>query len=196
MDCGRLDTRKMGGIGSLFGTFLKIGAFTFGGGYGMLRLLEEECVEKRDWLTREEFLNMVAMAESTPGPVSINSATYIGYKRAGVLGAAVATLAVCLPSFALLYLISLFFDRFLAYAVVAKAFRGIQCCVVYLILSAGWKMARGMEKRYLERGICLAVLCAMTAMTVLSVSFSSIYYILISGVVGIVATGIQRRSRK
>lgn len=66
MDCGRLDTRKMGGIGSLFGIFLKIGAFTFGGGYGMLRLLEEECVEKRDLLTREEFLNMVAMAESTP----------------------------------------------------------------------------------------------------------------------------------
>lgn len=196
MDCGRLDTRKMGGIGSLFGIFLKIGAFTFGGGYGMLRLLEEECVEKRDLLTREEFLNMVAMAESTPGPVSINSATYIGYKRAGVLGAAVATLAVCLPSFVLLYLISLFFDRFLSYAVVAKAFRGIQCCVVYLILSAGWKMARGMKKRHLERGICLAVLCAMTAMTVLSVSFSSIYYILISGVVGIVATGIQRRSGK
>lgn len=102
--------------------------------------------KKRDLLTREEFLNMVAMAESTPGPVSINSATYIGYKRAGVLGAAVATLAVCLPSFVLLYLISLFFDRFLAYAVVAKAFRGIQCCVVYLILSAGWKMAPGIGK--------------------------------------------------
>ena len=196
MDCGRLDTRKMGGIGSLFGTFLKIGAFTFGGGYGMLRLLEEECVEKRDLLTREEFLNMVAMAESTPGPVSINSATYIGYKRAGVLGAAVATLAVCLPSFVLLYLISLFFDRFLAYALVAKAFRGIQCCVVYLILSAGWKMARGMGTHRMEKGICLAVLGVMTALTVLSVSFSSIYYILISGVVGIVATGIQRRSRK
>ena len=98
MDYGRLETRRAGEIGSLFWTFLKIGAFTFGGGYGMLRLLEEECVEKRDWLTGEEFLNMVAMAESTPGPVAINGATYIGYKRAGVLGAAVATLAVCLPS--------------------------------------------------------------------------------------------------
>ena len=181
---------------SLFLTFLKIGAFTFGGGYGMLRLLEEECVEKRDLLTREEFLNMVAMAESTPGPVSINSATYIGYKRAGVLGAAVATLAVCLPSFALLYLISLFFDRFLSYAVVAKAFRGIQCCVVYLILSAGWKMARGMGTHRMEKGICLAVLGVMTALTVLSVSFSSIYYILISGVVGIVASGMRKRSGK
>ena len=196
MDYGRLETRRAGEIGSLFWTFLKIGAFTFGGGYGMLRLLEEECVEKRDWLTGEEFLNMVAMAESTPGPVAINGATYIGYKRAGVIGGTVATLAVCLPSFVLLYLISLFFDRFLAYAVVAKAFRGIQCCVVYLILSAGWKMARGMETHRMEKGICLAVLGVMTALTVLSVSFSSIYYILISGVVGIVASGMRKRSGK
>lgn len=196
MDCGRLETRQAREIGSLFWTFLKIGAFTFGGGYGMLRLLEEECVEKRDWLTGEEFLNMVAMAESTPGPVAINGATYIGYKRAGVIGGVVATLAVCLPSFCLLYLISLFFDRFLSYELVAKAFRGIQCCVVYLILSAGWKMARGMGTRRMEKGICLAVLGVMTALTVLSVSFSSIYYILISGMVGIVASGMRKRSGK
>ena len=114
----------MSKTGELFGTFFKIGAFTFGGGYAMVALLEHEFVEKKRWLTREEFLDMVAIAESTPGPVAVNSATYIGYKLAGVAGAAASTLAVCLPSFAVIYLISLFFDRFLQLTVVyAKAFR-------------------------------------------------------------------------
>lgn len=193
MDCSGVETRRGREIGSLFWTFLKIGAFTFGGGYGMLRLLEDVCVEKKGWLTREEFLGMVAMAESTPGPVAINSATYIGYKRAGILGSAVATAAVCLPSFVLLYLISLFFDRFLDYAIVEKAFRGIQCCVVYLILSAGVKMAKGIWRHKLHLVLCVAVLCVMTALTVLSVSFSSIYYILLCGLIGIAVNGIRAR---
>ena len=120
-----------------FSIFFKIGAFTIGGGYAMVALLEHEFVEKKRWLTREEFLDMVAIAESTPGPVAVNSATYIGYKLAGVAGAAASTLAVCLPSFAVIYLISLFFDRFLQLTVVANAFKGIQACVIYLILSAG-----------------------------------------------------------
>ena len=115
----------MSKTGELFGTFFKIGAFTFGGGYAMVALLEHEFVEKKRWLTREEFLDMVAIAESTPGPVAVNSATYIGYKLAGVAGAAASTLAVCLPSFAVIYLISLFFDRFLQLTVVANAFKGI-----------------------------------------------------------------------
>ena len=111
----------MSKTGELFGTFFKIGAFTFGGGYAMVALLEHEFVEEKRWLTREEFLDMVAIAESTPGPVAGNSATYIGYKLAGVAGAAASTLAVCLPSFAVIYLISLFFDRFLQLTVVANA---------------------------------------------------------------------------
>lgn len=193
MDCSGVETRRGREIGSLFWTFLKIGAFTFGGGYGMLRLLEDVCVEKKGWLTREEFLSMVAMAESTPGPVAINSATYIGYKRAGILGSAVATAAVCLPSFVLLYLISLFFDRFLDYAIVEKAFRGIQCCVVYLILSAGMKMAKGIWRHKLHLVLCVAVLCVMT---VLSVSFSSIYYILLCGLIGIAVNGIRARGKR
>ena len=90
---------------TLFLVFLKIGAFTFGGGYAMIALLENEFVEKRNWLEQKEFLDMVAIAESTPGPVAVNSATYIGYKMAGTAGAAVATLGVCLPSFGISYLI-------------------------------------------------------------------------------------------
>lgn len=99
-------------ICSLFITFLKIGAFTFGGGYAMIALLENEFVEKKKWLEKSEFLDMVAVAESTPGPVAINSATYIGYKIAGFAGATMSTLAVSIPSFFVIYGISLFFDQF------------------------------------------------------------------------------------
>ena len=92
----------MSKIKELFATFLKIGAFTFGGGYAMVALLEHEFVEKKRWVSREEFLDMVAIAESTPGPVAVNSATYIGYKIDGIAGAAASTLAVCIPSFAVI----------------------------------------------------------------------------------------------
>ncbi len=121
---------------SLFLSFFKIGAFTFGGGYAMIALLENEFVERKKWIDKDEFLNMVAVAESTPGPVAINSATYIGYKINGVTGSAVSTLAVCIPSFIIIYCISLFFDRFLQLTYVSRSFRGIQVCVVYVILSA------------------------------------------------------------
>lgn len=97
---------------TLFLTFLKIGAFTFGGGYAMVALLENEFIAKKKWIDKKEFLDMIAIAESTPGPIAINSATYIGYHIAGVPGAATATLGVCIPSFVIIYLISLFFDQF------------------------------------------------------------------------------------
>ncbi len=135
-------------ICSLFITFLKIGAFTFGGGYAMIALLENEFVEKKKWLEKSEFLDMVAVAESTPGPVAINSATYIGYKIAGFAGAAMSTLAVCIPSFFVIYGISLFFDQFLSLRWVSCAFHGIQVCVVYLILTAGLKMLKSIDKKH------------------------------------------------
>lgn len=180
-------------IAVLFLTFLRIGAFTFGGGYGMLRLLEDECIEKQRWLDRKEFLNMVAMAESTPGPVAINSATYIGYRRAGIFGAAAATIAVCLPSFVLLYLISLYWDRFISFALIEKAFRGIQSCVVYLIFSAGWKMVRNLRKNKFDRIIFLSVLSVMTVLTLCSVSISSIHCIIVCGVAGVIAGRITEK---
>ena len=92
----------------LFLTMLKIGLFTFGGGYVMLALLESELVTRKEWITKEDFLDMVAIAESTPGPIAVNAATYIGYRLAGVAGSAVATLGVCLPSFVIIFTISLF----------------------------------------------------------------------------------------
>ena len=147
----------------LFFTFLKIGAFTFGGGYAMIALLEHEFIEKKKWMDKDEFLNMVAVAESTPGPVAVNSATYLGYRVGGAVGAALSTLAVSIPSFVIIYIISLFFDRFLSLTYVAYAFKGIQVCVVYLIASAGVKMLRGLEKNVLSCVIMAVVLVVMTA---------------------------------
>ena len=111
---------------TLFFTFFKIGLFTFGGGYAMIALLEEEFIQRRRWLDKDEFLDMTAIAESTPGPVAINSATYLGYKLAGVPGAATATVAVCLPSFLIIYAISLFFEQFTQLTVIANAFKGLR----------------------------------------------------------------------
>ena len=160
--------------GILFWDFLKIGAFTFGGGYAMIHLLERQFVARRKWLDREEFLDMVAVAESTPGPVAVNSATYIGYKVDGVIGALSATVAVCLPSFVIIYLISLFLDQFLTLTYVAYAFKGIQACVVYLILSAAWKLWTSMEKNWMNVSILTAVGIAMISFSVFAVDVSYI----------------------
>ena len=151
----------------------------------MIAFFESEFVEKKKWLDKEEFLDMVAIAESTPGPIAINSATYVGYKNAGVLGAACATLGVVLPSFIIIYVISLFLDAFLTFELVGYAFKGIQAGVVYLILSAGIKMLKGMKKNAMSVTILCAVLVCMIAFSVLAVDFSAILFILISGVIGL-----------
>ena len=170
---------------TLFLTFLKIGVFTFGGGYAMIALLENEFVERRNWIKKDEFLNMVAIAESTPGPVAINSATYIGYKISGVVGAAAATVAVCIPSFTVIFCISLFLNQFLSLTWVSRAFRGIQVCVIYLISFAGLKMLKSIKRNAFNTVILLSVIAAMLACTVFAVSFSSVYYILICGTAGL-----------
>jgi len=170
---------------TLFATMFKIGLFTFGGGYAMLALLENEFVEKRKWMEKEEFLDMVAIAESTPGPIAINSATYIGYKKGGVLGSALSTLGVVLPSFIIIFTISLFFDAFLSFTYVSYAFRGIQACVVYLILSAGIKMFKGLKKNiYTIVAFSLTVII-LVLFSLLSIKFSAIFYVLIGGVAGL-----------
>lgn len=169
----------------LFLLMMKIGLFTFGGGYAMISLLSRELVSKRNYITDDEFMNVVAVAESTPGPIAINMATYIGYKRAGFLGAALATLGVIIPSFVVVFLISVFFDTFMSYEIVKRAFRGIQVAVVYLILSAGVKMLKKMKKHPLQIIICTSVLICMITLSVLSISFSSIFYILIGGTLGL-----------
>ena len=177
---------------TLFITFLKIGAFTFGGGYAMIALLENEFVERKKWIKKDDFLNMVAIAESTPGPVAINSATYIGYKIAGLFGAAAATVAVCIPSFTVIFCISLFFDQFLSLTWVSRAFRGIQVCVIYLILTAGLKMLKSIDKNTLNLTILTLVVASMLCCSITAVSFSSVFYILICGAVGLVVFFLRK----
>ena len=179
----------------LFLTMLKIGLFTFGGGYAMIALLENEFVTKRGWLEQEEFLDVAAIAESTPGPIAINSATYIGYKQAGILGSLVATLGMTLPSFCIIYAISLFFDAFLSLTVVACAFRGIQIAVLYLILSAGLRMLKKMKKTPFSWVVLLLTLIGMVTLTLFSVKLSTVVYILTSGAAGVTLWLIRRLRR-
>lgn len=179
---------KKNRAGKLIGIFLvmlKIGLFTFGGGYAMIALLENEFVTKKKWIGKDEFLDMIAIAESTPGPAAVNSATYLGYRVGGFPGAFLGTLAVCIPSFIIIYVISLFFDAFLSIKYVGYAFRGVQACVIYLIASAGLKLFREMKKDVLSMVLCGASLVCMVAFSLFAVSFSSVFYILIAGAVGV-----------
>ena len=169
----------------LFITMLKIGLFTFGGGYAMIHLLENEFVSKKKWIEEDEFMDLVAIAESTPGPIAINCSTYIGYKKERILGAVLATLGMCIPSFTIIFFISLFFNQFLSIGWVASAFKGIQVCVIFLILSAGVKMLKKMKKKPFNLIVMSATFLCIAAFGVFAVSFSSIFYILISGFVGL-----------
>ena len=177
--------RKIKDYLSLFLTMMKIGLFTFGGGYAMIALIENEFVEKKKWLDKDEFLDIAAIAESTPGPIAINAATYIGYKNSGVIGSMIATLGICIPSFVIIYAISLFFDAFLSFTLVAYAFKGIQICVVYLILTAGLKMLKQIKKTTFNMIIILLTLICMIVFSLFAVKFSTIFYILISGACGV-----------
>ncbi len=188
--------KKSKTILDLFLTMLKIGLFTFGGGYAMIALLENEFVSQKKWLDKDEFLDIIAIAESTPGPIAINSSTYIGYKMAGVLGSAAATIAVCIPSFVIIYIISLFFDAFLSLTYVEYAFRGIQACVVYLIISAGIKMGKGLKKNAFNIIVFSATVICMLLFSIFAVNFSAVFYILISGTLGLFVYLIGKLTKK
>ena len=187
---------KLKTYGLLFLTFFKIGLFTFGGGYAMISLLENEFVERKKWLDHDEFMNIIVIAESTPGPVAINSATYIGYKVGGVFGSSLATLGVCIPSSVIIYIISLFFDRFMQLELVAAAFKGIQVCVVYLIFSAGLKMFKKMEKKPLPIILMSLTIILMVLFSLLAVKFSTIFYIIAGALVGLCAYFVKTLSQK
>ena len=190
---------KKNRAGKLIGIFLvmlKIGLFTFGGGYAMIALLENEFVTKKKWIGKDEFLDMIAIAESTPGPAAVNSATYLGYRVGGFPGAFLGTLAVCIPSFIIIYVISLFFHAFLSIKYVGYAFRGVQACVIYLIASAGLKLFREMKKDVLSMVLCGASLVCMVAFSLFAVSFSSVFYILIAGAVGVFVYLVGRLRKK
>lgn len=154
----------------IFLVFAKIGAFTFGGGYAMIPLIQKEIVEKQHWATDEEVLDMFAIAESTPGVIAVNTATFSGYKVAGVWGALVATVAIAAPAFLIISVISVFFTQFLALEWVGYAFAGIRVAVVVLIINAGIKLGKVNQKNVFN--ILLTVVAALlSALTSVNVIF-------------------------
>lgn len=169
----------------LFLTFAKIGLFTFGGGYAMISVIEDQCVEKKKWITHDEMTDVIVVAESTPGPIAINCATYTGYHQAGLWGALCASTGIVLPSFLIIFFISLFLDSFLDIPLIANAFRGIQICVGLLILDAGITMIKKMKKKPLPIGIVAGAALAMLLINFLSLHFSSIAVMLLCGLISL-----------
>ncbi len=180
----------------LFATFFKIGLFTFGGGYAMISLIETETVERKRWIAGPDLLNIIAIAESTPGPIAINSATFIGYRVAGVLGSAFATLGVVLPSFVIIFAISFFVQEFLALELVSRAFKGIQAAVTILILRAGLKMIKNLKKNVLSLVIATLSLAATVVISLFDFNFSSVFIILIGAVIGLTYYSITDRKER
>ena len=177
---------------SLFCAFFKIGAFTFGGGYAMIPLIQKEAVENKGWVTDDDILEIIAIAESTPGPIAINSATFVGYRAAGVLGSAAATFGVVLPSFVIILLISYILRGFQDIAAVQYAFNGIRAGVLALLFKALW----GMYKKSPKGWAAYVVMAASFVLT----AFLDVHVLLViigCAVFGLVtATMAERRAQK
>ena len=169
----------------LFLTFAKIGFFTFGGGYAMIALIENNCVEQKKWISHDELMNVTVIAESTPGPIAINCATFIGYKKVGFLGAIIATLGIILPSFIVIFLISMFLDNFLELPLIDNAFKGIKIAVGILILDAAITMIKKMQKKKLPIVIMICSCIAMFSINIFAWNFSSISLMLLAAVVSL-----------
>ena len=181
----------MNKIIELFVTFFKIGLFTFGGGYAMISIIEDNCVEKKKWITHDEMMNVTVIAESTPGPIAINCATFVGYKVARMMGAVFATLGVVLPSFVIILIISYFLDNFLEIPLIANAFTGIKVAVGILIFNAGLNMLKKMKKGILPRVIMVCSLVLMFLINLFAWNFSSISMLLIAAVISLICFVLQ-----
>ena len=169
----------------LFLTFAKIGAFTFGGGYAMLSVISDNCVEKKKWITADDMMNITVIAESTPGPIAINCATFTGYQQAGLAGALAATLGMVAPSFVIIYLISMLLDHFLELTLIANAFRGIKIAVGILILNAAVTMLKKMQKKAQPLAIMICSCVAMVCIDIFAWNFSSISLMLVAATVSL-----------
>ena len=169
----------------LFLSFAKIGLFTFGGGYAMISMIENHCVERKQWITHDEMMNVTVIAESTPGPIAINCATFTGYKKAGFIGALISTLGIVAPSFIIIFLISMFLDNFLELTIIANAFNGIKIAVGILILDAAITMIKKMHKKKLPRAIMICSSIVMLVINIFAWNFSSISLMLVAAVVSL-----------
>ena len=183
-------------IFQLFLTFAKIGLFTFGGGYTMISIIENICVERKKWITHDEMMDIAVIAESTPGPIAINCATYIGHKTAGVPGSIAATVAVALPSFIIIFLISSVLDNFLEITLIANAFKGIKIGVGLLILSVAITMLRKMPPKLFPRIIAGCACAVMLVINFLSLNISSILLMLSCGGISLMVFSLRKKGGK
>ena len=181
---------------SLFWQFAKIGLFTFGGGLAMLSLIERACVEKKQWITHDEMLEMTVLAEATPGPIAVNAATYVGYKKKGFLGAVCATFGVVLPSFLVILAISVFFDRFLEIVWVRHAFCGIKIAVALLITDAGVRLMRKLPKKPLPLLLAGGCFAAMLLTDIFAWNVSSLTLMLAAGAVSAAVFAVRSLKEK
>ena len=174
----------------LFLTFMKIGAFTFGGGYAMIPLIQREVCENKHWMDESEVLDIVAISESTPGPIAINAATFVGYKSGGFLGACLATLGVVLPSFLIISVISLILNEFKSFKGVQYAFMGIRAAVLALILKALWMMFKRTKKNVISY-------CIMASALVLTafLKIDAVFVIIGCGVFGLLWSLLNRKEQ-
>ena len=158
----------------------------------MISVIEHSCVEQKQWLTHEELMNMTVVAESTPGPIAINCATYVGYQRKGIPGALASTFGVVLPSFLVIFLISMVLENFLELTVVANALKGIQIAVGILILKAGLTMASRMKKKAFPVTVMVIAAVVMLLSNLLSVKISSVALMILAAVAGTVRFLVKR----
>ena len=179
-------------IFSLFATFFKIGAFTFGGGYAMIPVIRREIVENRNWLTDDDILEIIAVSESTPGPIAINSATFVGYKIAGFWGAFFSTTAVVLPSFFLITAIAYLLRGFYTFKAVRHAFFGIRAAVLALLIRALFLMYKKCPK-----GIFSYIIIALSFILSAFFDIGLVFIIIICGILGLIySISLLRRDKK
>ena len=180
----------------LFLTFAKIGLFTFGGGYAMISIIENLCVERKKWITHDEMMEITVIAESTPGPIAINCATYVGQKTAGLLGSVVATAAIALPSFVVILLIATVLDNFLEITLIANAFKGIKIGVGLLIFSVALSMPKKLPPKPLPRIIAGSACALMLIIHFLSLNISSIVLMLFAAAISVTLFQIKKGGGK
>lgn len=182
----------------LFLAFFKVGLLTFGGGYAMIPIIQREVVEKRKWIPGGEILDILAISESTPGPIAINTATYVGFRVMGFWGSFFATLGLIIPSFGIIFVISLFYKQFMTWTVVNAAFKGLKVGVIILLIIAVYKLSKAVKKDLFSIVLFCLTLIGMLVITFFQIPIPSvsIIFIVMGLLVGIIATLITRKETK
>lgn len=178
----------------LFLTFLKIGAFTFGGGYAMVPIIEEEVTKKRRWVSEMEILDILAISESTPGPIAVNAATYVGYKVGGIAGSIFATLGLAIPSFVIIFIISFFYKDFMQWQVIQAMFKGLKVGVIILLFSAVLRLKKNVKVSVIGVTLFVIALSTMLVFSIINIGFKylSLCLIILGILTGIVLTTLGK----